>query len=209
MDSGRQTPGTSTSATWPTPAGITHLKAGAVAGQRRWVGLALRRAAPLPDTLHRQARHRPQDAAAARVRRALPPARVHAALVDGRSGTSTSCSAVPTRRACGGGGCRRTGPARLSPAARKPDPQPPTAQDAAQFVGAAFEDPDWGALGWPTITTGPGAASCGGRAGRTSTSRAPSSPTAARGRLREQKDTKSPVPSHPAGMSPRVLSGRQ
>jgi hypothetical protein len=56
MDSGRQTPGTSTSATWPTPAGITHLKAGAVAGQRRWVGLALRRAAPLPDTLHRQAR---------------------------------------------------------------------------------------------------------------------------------------------------------
>ncbi|MGH3613319.1 MAG: tyrosine-type recombinase/integrase [Pseudonocardia sp.] len=40
------------------------------------------------------------------------------------------------------------------PAARKPDPQPPSAEEAARIVAAASRDPDWGALVWLTMTTG-------------------------------------------------------
>ena len=40
------------------------------------------------------------------------------------------------------------------PAAKRPDPQPPSAEDAARIVEAAGEAPDWGALVWLTMTTG-------------------------------------------------------
>jgi integrase len=41
-----------------------------------------------------------------------------------------------------------------APAARKPDPQPPTPDEAARLVETAWEDPDWGTLVWLTMTTG-------------------------------------------------------
>lgn len=40
------------------------------------------------------------------------------------------------------------------PPASKPNPQPPTAAQAAAIVSAAWEDPDWGALVWTAMTTG-------------------------------------------------------
>ena len=40
------------------------------------------------------------------------------------------------------------------PAARRPDPRPPSAEEAARIVEAAAESPDWGALVWLTMTTG-------------------------------------------------------
>jgi integrase len=40
------------------------------------------------------------------------------------------------------------------PSAPPPDPQPPSAQEAAQLLGEAWLDPDWGALVWLTMTTG-------------------------------------------------------
>jgi integrase len=40
------------------------------------------------------------------------------------------------------------------PAAPKPNPRPPTAQEAAQILSAAWADPDWGALVWLTMVTG-------------------------------------------------------
>lgn len=40
------------------------------------------------------------------------------------------------------------------PAARRPDPRPPSAEEAARLVEAAAETPDWGALVWLTMTTG-------------------------------------------------------
>lgn len=40
------------------------------------------------------------------------------------------------------------------PAERKPEPQPPTPEQAAQILGAAWEDPDWGAFVWVAMTTG-------------------------------------------------------
>jgi len=40
------------------------------------------------------------------------------------------------------------------PAALLPDPRPPTAEEAARVVEAAWETPDWGALVWLTMTTG-------------------------------------------------------
>ncbi len=40
------------------------------------------------------------------------------------------------------------------PAARQPDPRPPSAEEAARIVEAAAETPDWGALVWLTMTTG-------------------------------------------------------
>ena len=40
------------------------------------------------------------------------------------------------------------------PAARRPDPRPPTPEEAARIVEAAWEDPDWGTLVWLTMTTG-------------------------------------------------------
>lgn len=40
------------------------------------------------------------------------------------------------------------------PAAKRPDPRPPTADEAARIVEAAGENPDWGALVWLTMTTG-------------------------------------------------------
>jgi integrase len=42
----------------------------------------------------------------------------------------------------------------VPPAARRPDPRPPTPEDAARIVEAAWEDPDWGTLVWLTMTTG-------------------------------------------------------
>ncbi|WP_346279467.1 hypothetical protein [Pseudonocardia sp.] len=41
-----------------------------------------------------------------------------------------------------------------APAARRPDPQPPTPEEAARIVEEAWEDPDWGMLVWLTMTTG-------------------------------------------------------
>ncbi|MEN3300360.1 MAG: integrase, partial [Pseudonocardia sp.] len=40
------------------------------------------------------------------------------------------------------------------PAARKPDPQPPTAAEAVRILDEAWREPDWGALVWLTMTTG-------------------------------------------------------
>lgn len=40
------------------------------------------------------------------------------------------------------------------PAARKPEPRPPTAEETARIVNAAWEDPEWGTLLWLAITTG-------------------------------------------------------
>ena len=57
------------------------------------------------------------------------------------------------------------------PAAPKPNPQPPTAAEAARILTAAWAaDPDWGTLVWLAMVTGDrGAASCARCAGRTST----------------------------------------
>lgn len=40
------------------------------------------------------------------------------------------------------------------PAKPPPDPQPPSAEDAARILKEAWRDPDWGALVWLTMTTG-------------------------------------------------------
>ncbi len=40
------------------------------------------------------------------------------------------------------------------PAKPPPDPQPPSAEDAARILKEAWRDPDWGALIWLTMTTG-------------------------------------------------------
>lgn len=40
------------------------------------------------------------------------------------------------------------------PAAPKPNPQPPTAEQAARIVNEAWRDPDWGTLVWTAMTTG-------------------------------------------------------
>ena len=40
------------------------------------------------------------------------------------------------------------------PAAPKPNPQPPTAEQAARIVNEAWRDPDWGTLIWTAMTTG-------------------------------------------------------
>ena len=40
------------------------------------------------------------------------------------------------------------------PAAKTPDPQPPSPEEAARIVDAAWEDPDWGTFVWLTMTTG-------------------------------------------------------
>lgn len=40
------------------------------------------------------------------------------------------------------------------PAAKKPDPHPPSADEAARIIEAAWDDPDWGAFVWLTMTTG-------------------------------------------------------
>lgn len=41
-----------------------------------------------------------------------------------------------------------------APAKPPPDPQPPSAEEAARILNEAFRDPDWGALVWLTMTTG-------------------------------------------------------
>ena len=41
-----------------------------------------------------------------------------------------------------------------APVAKQPDPQPPSPEEAAQIVDAAWEDPDWGTFVWLTMTTG-------------------------------------------------------
>jgi lysozyme family protein len=40
------------------------------------------------------------------------------------------------------------------PAAPKPDPQPPTVEEAARIINEAWRDPDWGTMVWLTMTTG-------------------------------------------------------
>lgn len=40
------------------------------------------------------------------------------------------------------------------PAARRPEPTPPSADEAARLVEAAWDDSDWGMLVWLTMTTG-------------------------------------------------------
>lgn len=40
------------------------------------------------------------------------------------------------------------------PAARRPEPTPPSVDEAAQLVESAWDDPDWGMLVWLTMTTG-------------------------------------------------------
>lgn len=40
------------------------------------------------------------------------------------------------------------------PPPKSPDPQPPSAEEAARIVDAAWEWPDWGALVWLAMTTG-------------------------------------------------------
>ena len=41
------------------------------------------------------------------------------------------------------------------PAAPKPNPAPPTPEEAARLVNAAWRDPDWGTFVWVAMTTGP------------------------------------------------------
>ena len=50
----------------------------------------------------------------------------------------------------------RTNPVLMAspPAARRPEPRPPSADEAARLVEAAWADPDWGTLVWLTMTTG-------------------------------------------------------
>jgi integrase len=66
------------------------------------------------------------------------------------------------------------------PAARKPDPRPPTPDEAARIVEAAWEDPDWGTLVWLTMTTGARRGELCGLRWRTSTCLAACSHSAAR-----------------------------
>ncbi|WP_234027796.1 tyrosine-type recombinase/integrase [Pseudonocardia dioxanivorans] len=40
------------------------------------------------------------------------------------------------------------------PGAKTPEPQPPSAEEAARIVDEAWRDPDWGMLVWLTMTTG-------------------------------------------------------
>jgi integrase len=40
------------------------------------------------------------------------------------------------------------------PTATRPNPRPPTAEEAARIVNAAWEDPDWGSFIWLAITAG-------------------------------------------------------
>ena len=40
------------------------------------------------------------------------------------------------------------------PSAPKPNPQPPTSEQAVRIVNEAWKDPDWGALVWVAMTTG-------------------------------------------------------
>ncbi len=40
------------------------------------------------------------------------------------------------------------------PAAPKPNPQPPSAREAARIIEESWKDPDWGALVWTAMTTG-------------------------------------------------------
>jgi integrase len=40
------------------------------------------------------------------------------------------------------------------PSAPKPNPQPPTPEEAARIINEAWRDPDWGALLWVAMTTG-------------------------------------------------------
>ena len=106
--------------------------------------------------LHRQARHRPPDAARARLRRTVPPAHLPAACRRRPSGTSTSCCAAPTRRASAGAGSGRTrscsavtaqplgGRNRRRRARTRP-------RGSSRPPG---QDPDWGMLVWLTMTTG-------------------------------------------------------
>src|SRR6266511_4457220 len=42
----------------------------------------------------------------------------------------------------------------VAPAAPKPDPQPPSAEQAARIVVEAWKDPDWGMLVWLAMVTG-------------------------------------------------------
>jgi integrase len=41
-----------------------------------------------------------------------------------------------------------------APSAKRPDPQPPTPEEAAPLVEEAWQDPDRGMLVWLTMTTG-------------------------------------------------------
>ncbi len=40
------------------------------------------------------------------------------------------------------------------PAAAKPNPQPPSPDEAARILNAAWRDPDWGTFLWVAMTTG-------------------------------------------------------
>jgi integrase len=42
----------------------------------------------------------------------------------------------------------------VAPTPRRPDPDPPTAEEAAAIIGAAWRDPEWGLLLWLVIVTG-------------------------------------------------------
>jgi integrase len=42
----------------------------------------------------------------------------------------------------------------VPPSPNRPDPDPPSAEEAARLLSAAWEDPDWGLLLWLTMTTG-------------------------------------------------------
>ncbi len=70
------------------------------------------------------------------------------------SGTCTSSCPGRTSGQSGGGGVgqpyRPGGP----PAAPKPNPQPPSPEQAARILNEAWRDPDWGTLVWVAMTTG-------------------------------------------------------
>ncbi len=42
----------------------------------------------------------------------------------------------------------------VPPSPNRPDPDPPSPEEAARLLSAAWEDPDWGLLLWLTMTTG-------------------------------------------------------
>jgi integrase len=42
----------------------------------------------------------------------------------------------------------------VAPTPRRPDPDPPTAEEAAVIIGAAWREPEWGLLLWLVMVTG-------------------------------------------------------
>jgi integrase len=88
------------------------------------------------------------------------------------------------------------------PAAKRPDPQPPTPEEAARIVEEARGDPDWGMLVWLTMTSGE---LCGLRLSNVDLTACSPSAAIAHGTDRQEKDTK----NAPAASGVALSRGRQ